>query len=138
MLYIVLLLLQTAEILQSTTFADLSGCRAECTYQDTTYGNITPANLRNETWVTPTIAGDRKSETKCSLPSWLAKYRDADTRFELTEPTIIKENDQEFCDNSTTKPWLFYYVSTIVLQLRACLLVDVRCVPCTWNLTLNY
>jgi hypothetical protein len=120
MLYIVLLLLQTAEILQSTTFADLSGCRAECTYQDTTYGNITPDNLRNETWVTPTIAGDRTNETACVLPSREAKYRDADKgRFELTEPTIIKEDDQKFCENSTTKPWILYYVSTIVLQLRA-------------------
>jgi len=94
----------TTEILQKATFADLSGCLAECTYQDTTYGNITPDTLRNESWITPTVTGKRTNETACQLdPKKHAQYKDAVTRFELTEPTIIKEDDAAHCGETWNK-----------------------------------
>jgi hypothetical protein len=103
------LLLQTTRILYTVPFADLSGCKAECTYQDTTYGNITPEAERNETWFTPTIPGNRTSETDCQLPEEPVNYtmfKNAKLRFELTEPTIIKEDD-----NLCSQTYLENYVS---------------------------
>ena len=97
------LLQQTLRILQATTFADLTGCRAQCTLQDTLYGTV--GDFGTDTWTSPTRKVSRLSEQHCDV----AQLQPA-SRYELTEPTIIEENDA-FCENSTAKPYLHYLVS---------------------------
>jgi hypothetical protein len=76
---------QTAALLKEKTFAELSGCAAQCTVQDTSFGNESVAN-----WTTPTRDAARTSATECDLTDFPSP------RFELTEPTILNTGDS-FC-----------------------------------------
>jgi hypothetical protein len=97
--------LQTVEILTNTTFADLTGCQAQCTVQDTAFG--TQSNTSN--WNSPTKVIPRASNTTCNVTAAGSPV----SRYELTEPTIIEAFDG-FC----SPRFITYRVSAVTARLR--------------------
>lgn len=86
---------QTVDILTNTTFADLTGCQAQCTVQDTAFG--TQSNTSD--WNSPTKVVPRASNTTCNVTAAGSNVTVAGSnasRYELTEPTIIEGFDG-FC-----------------------------------------
>lgn len=88
-----LLLLQTRDILTSTTFADLTNCSAKCTVQDTNFGTVPdPLAGTKLEWTSPTVGAPRLNDNTCDLSG--PPFNSSPTRWELTEPTILDERAQ--------------------------------------------
>jgi hypothetical protein len=125
--------LQVANYLSTTSFADLTGCPAQCTYQDTRYGS---QPLPGINWGSPTLDGDRNASTKqCIKPTPRPPTNDrsgstsasgglwTDTDLALTEPTIIDTSSRSglpLCTNTLYKEMQVTCRAAAANELLAC------------------